>query len=1173
MKNEFGNLFEFYFNIGMISVLKEKDNKILKYIKNYKLSEIDSKFTINVVDENEKSILKQNIYLTIFKAFISGQSFINEFINSKKLRNYNVEYIQANLFNPFCENTKDFEFEKYKNLIKDYFDIEIDKQKFNNLTKKGEFLKADSIIVLSSKEKYYVLCLDNSVYINNSSKDYKDITNIKKLIQNQTYKKRNKSCFSNLNIQSGEIIDFDIDEKFTNYLTVFNNKEKGVYKCIQAGSYVYSFLKFINKKIDLQKIKSICLCGYTDEDFSIINISKNQLQEKGDEFLKNLSFAYKNSNSDMLKQNKQRIYKIISKNFRDYFKLDNDFMFFQNELNKINEQTINYTYSNFQNTAKKIVFEEKEETLRNHHNNIIKRFLKDYSKNILFLTANPGIGKTTAITEYLKNEESYIFFYVSPRIQVNKDIENKFLNKENKLYDDDLICISANSTDEKIINSKKVKVVNFLANNNEKYENIQSDIKFLNSKRQKETKSSYQKYEKISSNEFVENNCCFEGVLSRVCDGANFLIQNDLSQKIVITASIQSLKKVKNNKTTNHINKIFNSIKSKNGEINQKAFDEFSKKYKNVIFMIDEITGDSSGIGFFNEIRNIIFENIYYKLDESKKSKVNFKLIVADASITNKEIINNHFNTQKENDISKIYYQKINQIPKSLEFDEFVFKNKYPSVCINANSYPSDKLSTIYNIYTKTVKESTQDYSLFEKIDFEISKKAYNSSDEQIIIFVQDKKRLANIKDKLKKFHKDYKKQELIQNKDFIIINSDLSDNQKNEVLNYKNNVRYVFMTSSASRGISFEKTTKILVDVSRFSIENNLMEIIQVIYRGRGGVYDTTKEKFIEFFVGDYIYYDEENKQDQIIKATFSLMSLLITLKACIETRINGYSHFAKNNIVLIPIGEKQITTHEDLFIDLLSSVNRKISNEMIKEENYVYLENIKNIFSKIFDSLTIITNKTIFNQNYNNFYDIKREFFEKIKTSSYNLLDFKPFNDCYVVGNVMIFKVINDFKINMHILNDVFEEGLENDLIKNIKMLVKSDNNLSSPLKNDLNKILDLIYYIKDEKQSLDFSKKVNSNERFILIPINSVFFCEEFKNYFKKEKEHDNSINKKLKDLIKVYYQNNALLPISHKYNDFPFLCFKSSSMESLRKSAFSENYLLFSSEINIINLSFL
>jgi hypothetical protein len=42
-------------------------------------------------------------------------------------------------------------------------------------------------------------------------------------------------------------------------------------------------------------------------------------------------------------------------------------------------------------------------------------------------------------------------------------------------------------------------------------------------------------------------------------------------------------------------------------------------------------------------------------------------------------------------------------------------------------------------------------------------------------------------------------------------------------------------MTSSGARGVSFPKMDWIIASVPRFNIEAALMEIVQLIYRGRG--------------------------------------------------------------------------------------------------------------------------------------------------------------------------------------------------------------------------------------------------------------------------------------------------------------------------------------------------
>ena len=67
------------------------------------------------------------------------------------------------------------------------------------------------------------------------------------------------------------------------------------------------------------------------------------------------------------------------------------------------------------------------------------------NNDFVFLTGNPGIGKTTAITNFLKShlEEGFLLFYISPRTQVNHDLIHKFTteNSQNKkLFNDKLFC-------------------------------------------------------------------------------------------------------------------------------------------------------------------------------------------------------------------------------------------------------------------------------------------------------------------------------------------------------------------------------------------------------------------------------------------------------------------------------------------------------------------------------------------------------------------------------------------------------------------------------------------------------------------------------------------------------------------------------------------------------------
>jgi CTP-dependent riboflavin kinase len=84
--------------------------------------------------------------------------------------------------------------------------------------------------------------------------------------------------------------------------------------------------------------------------------------------------------------------------------------------------------------------------LRQADADLIKKALVSQA-NYIFLTGNPGIGKTPAIVEFLKSkiDEGFLFFYVIPRKQVYLDIIYKFKNEETgELCDRRLIAINTN---------------------------------------------------------------------------------------------------------------------------------------------------------------------------------------------------------------------------------------------------------------------------------------------------------------------------------------------------------------------------------------------------------------------------------------------------------------------------------------------------------------------------------------------------------------------------------------------------------------------------------------------------------------------------------------------------------------------------------------------------------
>jgi hypothetical protein len=66
-----------------------------------------------------------------------------------------------------------------------------------------------------------------------------------------------------------------------------------------------------------------------------------------------------------------------------------------------------------------------------------------------------------------------------------------------------------------------------------------------------------------------------------------------------------------------------------------------------------------------------------------------------------------------------------------------------------------------------------------------------------------------------------------------------------------------------------------------------------------------------------------------------------------------------------------------------------------------------------------------------------------------------------------------------------------------------------------------------------------------------------------------------DRRFRDILSAYvrsiYPVDSVMPIiGQKYQDFPFIVFRSYSLEQSREKIFTEKYLLSSNELNVLNL---
>ena len=130
---------------------------------------------------------------------------------------------------------------------------------------------------------------------------------------------------------------------------------------------------------------------------------------------------------------------------------------------------------------------------------------------------------------------------------------------------------------------------------------------------------------------------------------------------------------------------------------------EISQRIKHLFIMIDEITGDDSGVNFLQGINKFLAQ---YELTNSQYG-FNTKVIVADASIVEQEVIRQHL-SEISPEPDKIYFRAAKSQAEPLSVQNFKFKHE-PAVTINANSYPASSLNITYKIFIQSCLLYTSD--------------------------------------------------------------------------------------------------------------------------------------------------------------------------------------------------------------------------------------------------------------------------------------------------------------------------------------------------------------------------------------------------------------------------------------------------------------------------------
>jgi hypothetical protein len=1191
---DLGRIFEVGFNVGILAYIDQTNishnfgDLYDRDLQQLKLPQMLKRIVSKEVSSLNSQVIESWCNFFLLKGFLSGLNLFREYIKSTGWKETNIDilYCQCNFFgdNSFGTNEKD-EVQGFKNILSQFKNVAVDIGRYKE---KGEFLRADTLILLQHRTEFRILAVDQSIFSIKLGKDIRNLDEIeemRRLLISEINYLRSKSFFSNLGIDT-KTLELTFSEDLARFFTAFKREDKESAKLIQAGSYTHSFYGFLREKGILTDDDAAVfnVVGYSDRGVNALSVNKQNLDVLATCYK---IYKYDSSPQEITEARKQVLEVIQSKAYRSFKEGKN---FIQELVNKplsnrdgitlvTHTERIDDFISSIDIIPTELAIQlslSSELNLRQAHAELIKKALVS-DETYIFLTGNPGIGKTTAIVEFLKSyvNEGFLFLYVSPRKQVNLDIINKLKENSGLLCNDKLICLNTNS--EIIKENAGSPTVQYLSNKLQL--DVEKGVHFLNISAEVERKGyRLHKLKRSQDDQIKAGSLKTTGVLYSICEAIHTLIDNKLSNNIVATVSIQSLKKTEGGKDTlRHFENIFKGAYNRDRGVIPSKMQDISRRIKHLFIMIDEITGDDSGVEFLNGISRVLRN---YKLTDPQHG-FNTKIIVADASIVEKNVINQHL-ADTSVEPNKIFFRRATGNKQPLSVEHFNF-NRLGATIINANSYPARNLDITYNVVTESFKfdanawlGNTNNLSKYiqREILTDIKERLSHSDTGQVIVYIQDKSRLQQLIEKIKE-HWGFEK-----NKDYLEIHADISEEEKEDIDSYKNRVKVVFMTSSASRGLSFPKAKHILVDIPRFEIEKNLMEVIQVIYRARGEYEkDLTldcEDKELVFYIADRAVYYTDDRVLSLQESVLSLINILLILKTSVMTRINGAGQLGRENFLMIPIGGKSVSAAGGTFSGEMSTLIKKLKKEHRRNPSNRALKEIYTSLEQLLSRADLVV-RNIAESEAVSYLSLRENFIRQFSQSVSNgfdkLLDW-VIEPGYVNGSLLLVPLADktveekyEMQLEQQIRTYATDELLRNMLA--ISHSRQSPESLKSVMKDAI-KLIDLLREAVSKTQRLEQNSQ--RFDQYYALPLLAFISGEVMSEYFGNEPEEpeDQQFRDIMVTYIRTLYPVNNILPISYKYKDFPWVIFISYSLGELRTKLFTDKYLLNSSELNVLNL---
>lgn len=558
--------------------------------------------------------------------------------------------------------------------------------------------------------------------------------------------------------------------------------------------------------------------------------------------------------------------------------------------------------------------------------------------NVIALEGNPGIGKTTAVRRHLeKKSDGYLFLYVSPRVIINRDVTASLARKDGKQTG--ILTVTTNA---QLISSAERWFLNEVKEGREKRRHIEGavvadgvenlkkplgSILVISPEQEHEIEAAHagSRIAKttISENEDLVEERSLVGVLAGMSMTARELMAlNPDVNRVVLTAALQGFRDKGGGKTTmDALSSLFKTSVADPAGIRERA--AFANRIPNVVVMVDELAGDGAGAPFVHAVSSWLNKE-FIECFENEPSPFTVTLVISDASLGNDVVLSRYLNAGARTPNKVLVSKSSGERPFAIAVSDVrVGNGPKQTLHVMTNSFPASTLDITYKVNLTEIQPEQKETGEMETPRQAIRRvageaalsgakaeilAALGKGAQQVIYFAQDKGFLGDLRITLATQAEQGLNRDNVQ-----VLDASVPGPIRKKLIEpeHRDAVKVFLMTSSGARGVSFPKTDWILAAVPRFDIEAALMEIAQLIYRGRGVYRNTDGEtvsgdtvpRHLVMLIDDFIVPDEEADPRQWLRQSIDLLTLLVMLRATILTRISGDAGL-KQSLALVPVG-----------------------------------------------------------------------------------------------------------------------------------------------------------------------------------------------------------------------------------------------------------------------------